>query len=95
MCPLSSKEPRALEAELLEDLSGTDGALRNYSDLNPPGCRFHPRCPVLRLGETGPQEPRCLKEVTALEELASDHRAACHVAAAETLRSPKNTGETV
>ncbi|MEJ7814115.1 MAG: oligopeptide/dipeptide ABC transporter ATP-binding protein [Rubrobacter sp.] len=26
----------------------------------PPGCRFHPRCPVLRSGEAGSQEPRCL-----------------------------------
>lgn len=47
----------------------------------PPGCRFHPRCPVLRSGEAGPEEPRCLGEVPALEELAADHQAACHVAA--------------
>jgi oligopeptide/dipeptide ABC transporter ATP-binding protein len=60
----------------------------------PPGCRFHPRCPVLQSGEAGPQESHCLKVVPALEELASDHRAACHVAAAE-IRSPKNLGETV
>ena len=48
----------------------------------PSGCRFHPRCPVLRSGEAGPQEPRCLKEIPVLEELVSGHRAACHVAAA-------------
>ena len=48
----------------------------------PPGCRFHPRCPVLRSGEAGSQEPRCLGEVPALEEPVPGHRAACHVAAA-------------
>jgi oligopeptide/dipeptide ABC transporter ATP-binding protein len=48
----------------------------------PPGCRFHPRCPVLRSGEASSQESRCLGEVPALEELSPDHRAACHVAAA-------------
>jgi oligopeptide/dipeptide ABC transporter ATP-binding protein len=53
----------------------------------PPGCRFHPRCPVLRSGEAGSQEPRCLAEVPALEELVADHRAACHVAAAGGLRA--------
>ncbi|MBA3704249.1 MAG: ABC transporter ATP-binding protein [Rubrobacteraceae bacterium] len=47
-----------------------------------PGCRFHPRCPVLRSGEAGSQEPRCLGEVPALEELVPGHQAACHVAAA-------------
>jgi peptide/nickel transport system ATP-binding protein len=53
----------------------------------PPGCRFHPRCPVLRSGEAGPQEPRCLGEVPALEEPVPGHRAACHVAAAEGVRT--------
>ena len=48
----------------------------------PPGCRFHPRCPVLRSGEAGPQEPRCLGEVPALEEPLPGHRTACHVAMA-------------
>jgi oligopeptide/dipeptide ABC transporter ATP-binding protein len=46
----------------------------------PPGCRFHPRCPVLRSGEAGAEEPRCLGDVPALEDLAPDHRVACHVA---------------
>jgi oligopeptide/dipeptide ABC transporter ATP-binding protein len=54
----------------------------------PPGCRFHPRCPVLRTGEAGSQEPRCLGEVPALEELVPGHTAACHVAAAEGVRTP-------
>jgi oligopeptide/dipeptide ABC transporter ATP-binding protein len=57
----------------------------------PPGCRFHPRCPVLRSGEAGPQEPRCLGEIPSLEELVPDHRAACHVAGG--VSSPKNLGE--
>ncbi len=48
----------------------------------PPGCRFHPRCPVLRSGEAGPHEPRCRGEIPPLEQLAPDHLAACHVAAA-------------
>ena len=47
----------------------------------PPGCRFHPRCPVLRSGEAGAEETRCLGNVPALQELAPDHRVACHVAA--------------
>jgi oligopeptide/dipeptide ABC transporter ATP-binding protein len=53
----------------------------------PPGCRFHPRCPVLRSGEAGSQEPRCLGEVPALEEPVPGHRAACHVAAARGVRT--------
>jgi oligopeptide/dipeptide ABC transporter ATP-binding protein len=61
----------------------------------PEGCRFHPRCPVLRSGGAGSQEPRCLAESPSLEELASDHSAACHVAAAGSIRSPENLGETV
>jgi oligopeptide/dipeptide ABC transporter ATP-binding protein len=48
----------------------------------PPGCRFHPRCPVLRSGEAGPHEPHCRGEIPLLGELAPDHLAACHVAAA-------------
>src|SRR5919112_1873344 len=47
----------------------------------PPGCRFHPRCPVLRSGEAGSQEPRCLGEVPVPEEPVPGHRVACHVAA--------------
>ncbi|MGH3100182.1 MAG: oligopeptide/dipeptide ABC transporter ATP-binding protein [Thermoleophilia bacterium] len=61
----------------------------------PEGCRFHPRCPVLRSGEAGSQEPRSLAESPALEELASDHRAACHVSAAGGFGSPRNLGGTV
>jgi oligopeptide/dipeptide ABC transporter ATP-binding protein len=53
----------------------------------PMGCRFHPRCPVLRSGEAGSQKPRCLGEVPALEEPVPGHRAACHVAAARGFRT--------
>jgi oligopeptide/dipeptide ABC transporter ATP-binding protein len=48
----------------------------------PPGCRFHPRCPVLQSGEAGPHEPRCRQDIPPLGELAPNHLAACHVAAA-------------
>ncbi len=38
----------------------------------PPGCPFHPRCPVA--------EARCRTEVPALREITPDHWAACHLA---------------
>ena len=38
----------------------------------PPGCPFHPRCPVA--------EARCKTEVPPLRELASGHHTACHLA---------------
>jgi oligopeptide/dipeptide ABC transporter ATP-binding protein len=38
----------------------------------PPGCPFHPRCPVA--------EPRCRIEPPPLRELAQGHLAACHLA---------------
>ena len=37
----------------------------------PPGCRFHPRCPVMR--------PRCATEPPPPLPLASGHLVACHV----------------
>ena len=49
----------------------------------PPGCRFHPRCPVLRSGEAGSHLPCCRGEIPALKELEPDHLAACHVAAGD------------
>ncbi|MGH3145039.1 MAG: ABC transporter ATP-binding protein [Rubrobacter sp.] len=52
----------------------------------PRGCRFHPRCPVLRSNEADGQEPRCLGEVPDLQELAPGHLTACHVAAAGGLK---------
>ena len=38
----------------------------------PPGCPFHPRCPVA--------EARCRTEAPALREISPGHRAACHLA---------------
>jgi oligopeptide/dipeptide ABC transporter ATP-binding protein len=40
----------------------------------PPGCAFHPRCPVKDKPEA------CFKEVPALRVLANGSRAACHIA---------------
>ena len=40
----------------------------------PPGCRFHPRCPVA--------EPRCAIEAPLLGPLRAEHDVACHVARA-------------
>jgi oligopeptide/dipeptide ABC transporter ATP-binding protein len=39
----------------------------------PPGCRFHPRCPL--------RVERCTRESPRLEELLPGHQVACHVAA--------------
>jgi oligopeptide/dipeptide ABC transporter ATP-binding protein len=38
----------------------------------PPGCPFHPRCPV--------KEPRCAADVPALREVEPGHWGACHLA---------------
>jgi oligopeptide/dipeptide ABC transporter ATP-binding protein len=38
----------------------------------PPGCRFHPRCPVA--------ESRCTQEIPAPRALAAGHAVACHLA---------------
>ena len=38
----------------------------------PPGCRFHPRCPIA--------ESRCRAEPPALRQLGPGHRVACHLA---------------
>ena len=44
------------------------------SPLNPPsGCKFHPRCPVARMGHCDVEEPE-------LRELEPGHFAACHYA---------------
>jgi len=39
----------------------------------PPGCRFHPRCPMA-------EKPRCETEAPELREVSSRHWAACHFA---------------
>jgi peptide/nickel transport system ATP-binding protein len=43
----------------------------------PPGCRFHPRCPLAM--------EVCRQEVPLMQELAPGHRVACHAAAMGTL----------
>ena len=47
----------------------------------PPGCRFHPRCPVVASGrakELGIEE-RCKGEDLSLSEVGDHHSAACHL----------------
>jgi oligopeptide transport system ATP-binding protein len=39
----------------------------------PPGCRFHPRCPIA-------ETPRCVAESPVLREMVPAHWAACHLA---------------
>jgi peptide/nickel transport system ATP-binding protein len=48
----------------------------------PPGCRFHPRCPLVASGEAARLgiEERCRGEDVALREVATAHAAACHAA---------------
>jgi peptide/nickel transport system ATP-binding protein len=49
----------------------------------PPGCRFHPRCPVVATGRAAEAgiEAACKGEDLALLELRPQHWAACHLAA--------------
>jgi oligopeptide/dipeptide ABC transporter ATP-binding protein len=46
----------------------------------PPGCRFHPRCPVVASGEAARLgiEERCRSEDLGLEEIEPEHVAACY-----------------
>jgi oligopeptide/dipeptide ABC transporter ATP-binding protein len=46
----------------------------------PPGCRFHPRCPVVVTGKAAELgiEAACKGEDLALEEINPEHFAACH-----------------
>ena len=46
----------------------------------PEGCRFHPRCPLVASGEAARLgiEERCRSEDLGLDDVAPDHRAACH-----------------
>ncbi|HTK89958.1 MAG TPA: ABC transporter ATP-binding protein [Verrucomicrobiae bacterium] len=52
-------------------LGAIGGAMPGLAAL-PPGCRFHPRCPV--------SEPRCRVEAPPLGPLRPEHQVACHVA---------------
>ena len=59
------------------------GEVANPADL-PPGCRFHPRCPLRRaLGEP----PVCAEEDPALLPLTPDHACACHFRRADGARA--------
>jgi oligopeptide/dipeptide ABC transporter ATP-binding protein len=44
----------------------------------PSGCRFHPRCPLMRAD--GAKQPRCQGEDPAWREVAPGHWVACHFA---------------
>jgi peptide/nickel transport system ATP-binding protein len=47
----------------------------------PPGCRFHPRCPVMQSGRSAQLgiEAKCRGEDLPLLTAAFDHQAACHL----------------
>ncbi len=60
--------PRAEASGRLGTIVGVMPGLRAL----PPGCRFHPRCPVA--------EPRCTAQIPALRAIGAGHRAACHLA---------------
>ena len=59
----------------------------------PPGCRFHPRCPVVASGKAAELgiEARCKGEDLALEMLAPEHEAACYQASLEDTRPAPTT----
>ena len=61
--------PRIGDASVKQGLAGRPPSLANP----PPGCRFHPRCPVAM--------PICRETAPPLEVLAPGHRVACHAAA--------------
>jgi oligopeptide/dipeptide ABC transporter ATP-binding protein len=60
--------PRLDGVERLGTIAGVMPGLRAL----PPGCRFHPRCPVA--------EARCAVDAPALRALGIAHAAACHLA---------------
>lgn len=59
----------------------------------PPGCRFHPRCPVVASGEAGPLEDKNRTEVPQLDELRPGHFVACHVASDQLAQPPVTHSE--
>jgi peptide/nickel transport system ATP-binding protein len=60
--------PRAEATARLGTIVGVMPGLRAL----PPGCRFHPRCPLA--------EARCTTEMPLLRRLGAGHGAACHLA---------------
>jgi len=56
--------------ELADRLETIPGNVPNPLNF-PPGCKFHPRCPL------GRDEPRCRSEEPSLREVANDHWVAC------------------
>jgi oligopeptide/dipeptide ABC transporter ATP-binding protein len=60
--------PRADGTGRLDAIPGTMPGLRAI----PPGCRFHPRCPIA--------ESRCATEPPTLRSVGAGHAAACHLA---------------
>jgi oligopeptide/dipeptide ABC transporter ATP-binding protein len=61
--------PRAEGQPRLGTIAGVMPGLRAL----PPGCRFHPRCPLA--------EARCAAEPPAVRQVGATHRVACHLAA--------------
>jgi peptide/nickel transport system ATP-binding protein len=55
------------EREAFKSIPGSPPSLKNP----PPGCRFHPRCPLV--------EERCRNEQPQLKPVANGHQVACHV----------------
>ncbi len=53
--------------EAFKSIPGSPPSMKNP----PPGCRFHPRCPLA--------EERCSKEQPELKQIAQEHQLACHV----------------
>jgi len=53
--------------------SGLEGTPPNLADP-PPGCRFHPRCPLAM--------PVCGQQAPPMQTLADGHRVACHATGA-------------
>ncbi len=66
-------ETRGLDQQILQ------GETPDPSKI-PPGCRFHPRCPLVASGEAARLgiEARCRGEDPVLTERAAGHTAACH-----------------
>jgi len=59
------------DPERVRDTAVVEGVVPSAADL-PPGCRFHPRCPIA--------VEVCRREDPPLREVAPGHFAACHLA---------------